>query len=125
MHLFINSLAASAGGGLTYIRNVIPHLAIRNNLHVTVLLGPGLREEFADESNVVFIESQASGLQRFWFEQKELPHLIRNCRADVLVSTGNFALHNSPVPQILLSRNSIYTSRDFYRDLYSRGEYGM
>ena len=24
MHLFINSLAVSAGGGLTYIRNVLP-----------------------------------------------------------------------------------------------------
>ena len=26
MRLFINSLAASAGGGLTYIRNVLPLL---------------------------------------------------------------------------------------------------
>src|SRR5208282_3334310 len=28
IHLFINALAASAGGGLTYIRNVLPRLAL-------------------------------------------------------------------------------------------------
>ena len=29
MHLFLNGLAASAGGGLTYLRNVLPHLSTR------------------------------------------------------------------------------------------------
>jgi glycosyltransferase involved in cell wall biosynthesis len=41
----------------------------------------------------------------------------------MLLSTGNFALRKSPVPQILLSRNSIYTSADYYRDLRTRHEY--
>jgi glycosyltransferase involved in cell wall biosynthesis len=40
-----------------------------------------------------------------------------------VLSAGNFALRTSPVPQILLSRNSVYTSPDFYRDLLARGEY--
>ena len=53
-----------------------------------------------------------------------LPGLLERCRADVLLSTGNFALRNSPIPQILLSRNSLYNSADFYRDLRSRHEYG-
>jgi len=123
MHLFINSLAASAGGGLTYIRNLIPHLAARPDLRVTVALEPGLREEFRDFTDIAFVESQVSSARRFWYEQSALPGLIRGCRADVLLSTGNFALRNSPVPQILLSRNSLYTSADFYRDLRSRGEY--
>jgi glycosyltransferase involved in cell wall biosynthesis len=42
-----------------------------------------------------------------------------------LISAGNFALRKSPVPQILLSRNSLYTSPDFYRDLRSRREYKL
>jgi glycosyltransferase involved in cell wall biosynthesis len=42
-----------------------------------------------------------------------------------LISAGNFALRNSPVPQILLSRNALYTSRDFYRDLRARGDFGI
>jgi glycosyltransferase involved in cell wall biosynthesis len=125
MHLFVNSLAASAGGGLTYIRNVLPQLANRSGLHVTVALGASLREEFRDVTNVDFVELETPAARRFWFEQSELPSLIRRCGADVLLSTGNFALRKSPVPQILLSRNSIYTSTDYYRDLRSRHEYRL
>jgi glycosyltransferase involved in cell wall biosynthesis len=123
MHLFINSLAASAGGGLTYIRNLIPYLAATPDLRVTVTLGPGLREEFRSFDTVAFLELQAPTARRFWYEQSVLPALIRRCRADILLSTGNFALRNSPVPQILLSRNSLYTSAEYYRDLLSRHEY--
>jgi len=42
-----------------------------------------------------------------------------------LISAGNFALWNSPVPQILLSRNSLYTSGDFLRDVRARGDYAI
>src|SRR5262249_42151584 len=59
---------------------------------------------------------------RFWFEQRKLPELVRQSGADVLVSTGNFALRKSPVPQILLSGNSLYTSSDFSRELLIRHE---
>jgi glycosyltransferase involved in cell wall biosynthesis len=123
MHLFINALAASAGGGLTYVRNVLPHLEAQSDLKVTIALNSGLREEFRSFSKVEFLTPQISHAGRFWYEQSALPDLIRGCRADVLLSTGNFALRKSPVPQILLSRNSLYTSADFYRDLRSRHEY--
>jgi glycosyltransferase involved in cell wall biosynthesis len=125
-HLFLNGLAASAGAGLTYIRNVVPHLAIRNDVRATVVLGPHLRQEFGDVPNVSFLELDARGAaRRFWLEQTMLPQLIVRSGADVLISTGNFALRKCPVPQILLSGNSLYTSRDFYRDLRVRREYGM
>jgi len=125
MRLFMNGLSASAGGGLTYVRNVIPLLASVPGLHVTVAVGPGLRNEFPKFQNVDFVELSMSSMRRFWYEQVSLPGLVRRSRADVLVSIGNFAVRNSPVPQILLSRNSIYTSSDFYRDLRSRREYRM
>lgn len=123
MHLFINSLAASAGGGLTYIRNVIPHLANVQDVRATVALSPILRQEFAGLRNIEFLELEIPSAKRFWFEQSKLPEAILGCGADILLSTGNFALRNSPVPQILLSRNSVYTSPNFYRDLIARGEY--
>jgi glycosyltransferase involved in cell wall biosynthesis len=125
MHLFINSLAASAGGGLTYICNVIPYFAASPSLRVTVAHDAGLRGKLGKFENVDFIELEAPVSRRFWIEQSMLPAIIRRSRADILLSTGNFALRNSPVPQILLSRNSLYTTRDFYRDLWSRGEYRM
>jgi glycosyltransferase involved in cell wall biosynthesis len=125
IHLFINALAASAGGGLTYVRNVVPQFAGRNDVRVTVLLSSALRTQPANAGHVSIIEREPPGgvAARFWFEQRRLPQLIRQVRADVLLSTGNFALWNSPVPQILLSRNALYTSRDFLRDLRSRGDY--
>jgi glycosyltransferase involved in cell wall biosynthesis len=125
MRLFINSLAASAGGGLTYIRNVIPHLADIPDLQIAVLGSSSIGKEFSASAGIEFLELECSAGRRFWYEQFKLPALLRAWDAEVLLSTGNFALRNSPVPQILLSRNSIYTSADFYRDLRSRHEYRM
>jgi glycosyltransferase involved in cell wall biosynthesis len=127
IRLFINGLAASAGGGLTYLRNVIPHLARRVDAETTVLLNPAFRREFGELPNIFFVENLESygAPRRFIREQTTLPKLIRRSGAQVLISAGNFALWNSPVPQILLSRNSLYTSVDFYRDLRSRREYRM
>jgi glycosyltransferase involved in cell wall biosynthesis len=70
-------------------------------------------------------DTPSSTAARFWFEQHRLPLLIRNSGADVLISTGNFALRKSPIPQILLSGNSLYTSSDFDRDLWHRREFRM
>jgi glycosyltransferase involved in cell wall biosynthesis len=127
IRLFINGLAASAGGGLTYLRNVIPHLARKADVHTTVLLNPALRREFEDAANISFIELSASdgALRRFLREQTEIPKLLRRTNAQVVLSAGNFALWNSPVPQILLSRNSLYTSVDFARDVRLRGDYAI
>jgi glycosyltransferase involved in cell wall biosynthesis len=124
MHLFFNGLAASAGAGLTYFRNVVPELSSRTGTQITVALTPGLRREFKEAPKVSFLElGTSSATRRFWQEQTLLPSLIQRCGADVLVSTGNFALRNSPVPQVLLSGNSLYTSAEFYRDLRARGDY--
>jgi glycosyltransferase involved in cell wall biosynthesis len=125
--LFINGLAASAGGGLTYLRNVIPHLAQRVDAETTVLLNPAIRGEFGKLPNIFFVEtSESPGVfRRFTREQTALPKLIRRSGAQVLISAGNFALWNCPVPQILLSRNSLYTSGDFLRDVRARGDYAI
>jgi glycosyltransferase involved in cell wall biosynthesis len=124
MRLFLNGLAASAGGGLTYLRNVIPHLARRAGVETTALLNAAIRRELEETPNVSFVDAPDCGAsRRILFEQTTLPQLLRRCGAQVLVSTGNFALWRSPVPQILLSRNSLYTSADFRRDVRARGDY--
>ena len=124
MHLFFNGLAASAGAGLTYFRNVVPELSSRSGAQITVALPARLLREFRQAPQVSFVELEtSSAARRFWQEQTRLPSLIQSCGADVLISTGNFALRNSPVPQILLSGNSLYTSAEFYRDLRTRGDF--
>ena len=127
IRIFVNGLAASAGAGLTYLHNVIPHLSAMPGLHTTVAVQPTLRPNFERLRNVdLLCPTAISGTaRRFVFEQTKLPQLIRKSRADILISTGNFALRKSPVPQILLSGNSLYTSADFLRDLCSRHEYFM
>ena len=127
IRLFINGLAASAGAGPTYLRNVIPQFARRTDVQTTVLLSAELRREFAEFPNISFVEASPSGgvVGRFIFEQTKLRDLVRHSGAQVLVSTGNFALRDSPVPQILLSGNSLYLSPDFYRDVRKRRDYRL
>jgi len=127
MHIFLNALGAACASGLTYVRNVIPHLAARVDARTTVAVKRQLRQELADAPNLSFldIDFPPSAARRFWFEQTMLPGLIRKSGAEVLISTGNFALWSSPVPQVLLSGNSLYTSSDFSRDLRSRREYAL
>src|SRR4051794_18957366 len=125
IHLFFNALAASAGAGLTYVRNIIPEISVREDVQATIALSLAFRREFKEVSKVKFVELDAAGAaSRFWREQYILPKMIRRASADVLISTGNFALRKSPVPQILLSGNSLYTSSDFSRDVLARGDYG-
>jgi glycosyltransferase involved in cell wall biosynthesis len=127
IHLFINALAASAGGGLTYVRNVLPRLAGRNSVRTTVLLGAGTPSGIAESACVTVLrrDGHAGSGGRFLYEQRHLPAAIRRSGADILLSAGNFALFGSPVPQILLSRNALYISSDFLRDLRERGDYRL
>lgn len=127
IHLFINAVAANAGGGLTYLRNFVPRLAERSDVRATVLISSNGAADLFSRLNLAkinFLQFPASGaISRFFQEQVNLPALISRTGADVLLSTGNFALRNSPVPQILLSRNALYTCSYFYRDLLARGHY--
>jgi glycosyltransferase involved in cell wall biosynthesis len=93
----------------------------------TVLLNPAFRQEFGEQPNIFFVEDLESygAPRRFIHEQTTMPKLIRRSGAQVLISAGNFALFSSPVPQILLSGNSLYTSGDFLRDVRARGDYAI
>ena|SRR6185312_10971144 len=127
MRLFVNGTSASAGGGLTYLRNVIPILALRDDMETTVAIDPNVFDQLPFPENVTVLKSplgHGAG-RRFLWEQFSLPAQIRAAGAEVLLSTGNFALRKCPVPQLLLSGNSLYLSKDFSRDLRARREYRM
>jgi glycosyltransferase involved in cell wall biosynthesis len=128
IHLFVDASAASSGSGPTYVRNVVPQLAARTDLRSTVLVSPLLRQEFQDQSNVSFVEfkdESTSAAARFLRSQRLVPELVRRSGANVLLSAGNIALFRSPVPQILLSGNALYTSGDFFHDVMQRRHYGL
>src|SRR5690348_10873104 len=98
MRLFLNCLGASAGGGLTYLRNVLPSLSARSEIRTTVAAAAGLRQEFEGLHNVSWVSLDAGPgtALRFWGEQTKLPALIRRSGANLLISAGNFALWRSP-----------------------------
>ncbi len=128
IRLFVDASAANSGSGPTYVRNVVPHLAARTNLRSTILVSPLLRQDFQDQSNVSFVEfadESVSAVTRFVRSQRLVPELVRRSGANVLLSAGNIALFRSPVPQILLSGNALYTSGDFFRDVIQRHHYGL
>jgi glycosyltransferase involved in cell wall biosynthesis len=127
IHLFINAISASAGGGLTYVRNVLPRLAARDDVRTSVLVGGQLGAEITESARLTLLRQDypASSARRIWYEQRRLPGVVRRSGCDVLLSTGNIALYRSPVPQILLSRNALYVSPDFMRDLRERGDYRL
>lgn len=128
MHIFINALSATAGGGHTYVRNLLPQLSAEGRVKVTVLAGDELVKSLGRFRNVSCVSEagfDGGAAKRYWQEQNFLPRMLRQHAADLLISAGNFALFNSPVPQILLTRNSLYASPDFYADLLRRRAYGL
>jgi glycosyltransferase involved in cell wall biosynthesis len=127
IHIFMNALAATAGGGITYVRNAIPQLAQHSDVTVTIVAPPSMSSDLSAYSNVHYLETDApdSTAKRFLYEQLRLPALIRKSGAQVLLSAGNFVVWNSPVPQILLSGNALYTSKEFLRDLRTRHDSTM
>jgi glycosyltransferase involved in cell wall biosynthesis len=128
--IFINALASTAGGGLTYLRNVLPKLSSWSHLHDFYVCLPqtfdaDLKEKC--QSFLTFISVPAlSGIAgRLWWEQGSLRKIIIQQKGDLLISLGNFALLRSPVPQILFCRNELYFSERFSADLRKRKEWIM
>jgi len=127
--VLINALASTAGGGVTYLRNVLPRLERydKQNLYF-VLAPPESVSDYADfgSKRVIIgtVATRGGAIGRMLWEQTRLHSFIKSRQIDALVSLGNFALLGSRVPQILFNRNDLYFSPEFERDLKSRKLYG-
>jgi len=124
--VLINALASTAGGGITYLRNVLPRLEQhdKENQYI-VLASPGVVNGYASGRVIVeTIATRGGAAGRMLWEQTGLRNFIKSRKVDVLVSLGNFALLGSRVPQILFNRNDLYFSPEFERELKSRKHYG-
>ncbi len=78
-HIFLNGLGASAGAGLTYLYNVIPHLSSGANVQTTLVVQRQLLSEFSARHNFtcITLDGGLGAARRFWFEQRKLPAIIR------------------------------------------------
>lgn len=127
--VLLNALASTAGGGVTYLRNVLPLLSRADeSQQYLVLVPPAQENQFASLSNNrIHVQTvNISGtLKRMVWEQTGLRHLLESEQIHVLVSLGNFALLASSIPQVLFNRNDLFFSEEFDRDLRRRNLFGM
>lgn len=100
MRVLINAISAKAGGIVTYTTNLIAGLEKRG-----VDFRVAVPEGFPDAPNLLRVAaSNYKPMRRLAWEQTVWPRMIRDKGADVLFSSANFGLLNSPVPQVLLMR---------------------
>lgn len=131
--VLVNAIASTAGGGRTYLRQVLPRLAARagRSEHFTVLVPASMAEEYRvllrGTGGGVTIEPGPVGgvARRWWWEQTGLRDRMVTGRYDLLLSLGNLGLLRSPAPQILFNRSDLLFSRRFRQDLRERGEWRM
>ena len=114
MRVLLNAVAAKMGGGANYIRTLARELAEQHQ-HEFLFLVPGSQaaaiRDIAPHIRVIASNTtEQSFLRRLWFDQVEVPRILRRERIDVLFSTANFATFFCPCRQLLLVRNSLYFS---------------
>ncbi len=128
--ILINALSSTAGGGTTYLQNVLPRLDRFDVLnHYVVLVPPEHYEHYlplaSEHLKIETVSPPGGAIGRAVWEQTFLRAYVRRNRIGVMVSLGNFAVLGTRVPQVLFSRNDLYFSEDFEKDLKGRGQQMM
>ncbi len=109
VRVLVNGLHAKTGGGVTYLRNVLPLLAGDPEVKVHLCVHEDQRPLLPDDLGGVTVHflSFKSGFWRLQFrEQVEVPRLARRIGAHVTFSPANYAPLAAPNSVILL-RNAL------------------
>src|SRR5215510_3358493 len=119
MKIILNAVSAKMGGAANYIKNLARELATLNLEDEFVFFVPQEQAEairgFSSMIRVIPTEiGNASFWKRLWFDQVTLRQWLKREKADLLFSTGNFAMFASPCRQVLLVRNILHFS-ELYR----------
>lgn len=126
VRVLINALHAKSGGGVTYLRNMLPRLAEDPRLELHLFLHESQYELFnpVDERVRLHVLEFAPGLWSLLiWEQISLPIVARVMSADVTFSPANFGPLFAPNPVIVL-RNALAvagTERRLTKRLYWAG----
>ena len=118
--IWIHALAAKVGGGVTYLRNVLPQLAALlagRNVRVTLLLPAPIEGLIYPDFFDVRVLPRASrnAFTRFVFDQFVLPFRLWRESADALFCSASFAPLLKTTRTIVLLRNAIYFDRNLLR----------
>lgn len=109
LRLLVNGLHAKTGGGVTYLRNMLPLLAAADGLDLHLCLHDGQAGLSADALDGVTVH-RLTFKSGFWrlpiAEQIHVPRLARRIGADVTFSPANYGPVMAPNTVILL-RNAL------------------
>ena len=110
VRVLVNAIHSKSGGGVTYLKNVLPHFAEDRRLDVHLCLHQDqltLFEEYLDGVTLHIFERDASSfLKVMLVEQVEIPLLARRIDADVVFSPANYG----PIitrKSVILLRNAL------------------
>jgi glycosyltransferase involved in cell wall biosynthesis len=109
MKIAINTSAAIAGGAVTHLRHLLPHLVGQMGEDELVVIGDAAtRQQIQPPTNVEWLEIapiKGGFVERLWRETFEIPRLVKAWGADAVFHPANFALFRCPVPQVILIHN--------------------
>ncbi len=113
-------MAAKVGGGVTYLRNVVPELAAQlagRDVRVVLLLpAPVEGLEFPDFFDVrIMPRASRNILTRFVYDQFVLPFQLWREGADALFCSASFAPLIKTTRTVVLLRNAIYFDNQLMR----------
>jgi glycosyltransferase involved in cell wall biosynthesis len=109
VRVLVNGLHSKSGGGVTYLRNVLPLLARDADVAVDLCLHDEQRDLVPaglDRVRVHYLTFRPGFWRLLLREQIELPRLARRLGADVTFSPANYGPLFAPKPVILL-RNAL------------------
>jgi glycosyltransferase involved in cell wall biosynthesis len=107
--VLINGLHAKSGGGVTYLRNILPHFADDARISWHLLLSESQLKLFPeiDPRITLHAPETPSGMKGLLiWEQLRLPRLAKEWEIDVTFSPANYGPLFAPKPVILL-RNAL------------------
>ena len=102
MKILVNAISAKRGGIVTYTENLIESLRARGIEAVFAV--PQEIAQAHPSDTIATGASNYRALRRLVWEQTFWRHKVRTIAPDVLFSSANFGLLDSPVPQVLLLR---------------------
>jgi len=110
MKIAINTTSAVAGGGVTYIKNLLTYLSKINTNHQYLILTTFKGKEvfYFQHPSFTFLSFRMASrnpLLRILWEQFILPSFLKKERVDVLFSPGNICPLFSTIPNVVMIQN--------------------
>src|SRR3989442_3984426 len=130
LRIVLNAVSAKSGGAATYIRNLASSLPVeepRRHYYLYLPAGQAQSRSPRGGGDHVTVVSTDIGYRAFWqrflWDQITLRRIVRQIKADVLISTSDFGMLFPPCKQVLLVRNPLFFSRLYLAHILPKKSY--